>query len=203
MKSKMSAGLWPALKIVYILSALVFIFFMTFSFTAQAQSSFTASVDKDQVSLGDYFQLTFTFEGSQGGKNFHPPSFNDFMVLSGPNQSTRMQIVNGSVSSSISYSYILQPRDEGKFTIGAASIENEGRKFQTQPIAIEVVKGTAQPRSKRSENENPDVRGQIGNNLMKFIPILLSEFLPSISMIGRTVTSTQTTTRRPISILQN
>lgn len=162
----MTAGIRPALKAADILSALISIFLIAFSFTANAQSSFTASVDKDQVSLGDYFQLTLTFEGSQGGKNFHPPAFNDFMVLSGPNQSTRMQIVNGSVSSSISYSYILQPRDEGKFTIGAASIENEGRKYQTQPITIEVVKGTAQPKSRRSENENPDVRGQIGNNLM-------------------------------------
>jgi hypothetical protein len=136
------------------------------SFTAEAQSAFTASVDKDQVAFGDYFQLTFTFEGSQGGKNFRPPAFNNFMVLSGPNQSTRMQIVNGAVSSSISYTYILQPRDEGKFTIGSASIEAEGKKYQSQPITIEVVKGTAQPRSKRSENESPDVRSQIGNNLM-------------------------------------
>jgi BatD DUF11 like domain len=136
------------------------------SFTAEAQSAFTASVDKDQVAFGDYFQLTFTFEGSQGGKNFRPPAFNNFMVLSGPNQSTRMQIVNGAVSSSISYTYILQPRDEGKFTIGSASIEAENKKYQSQPITIEVVKGTAQRRSKRSENESPDIRSQIGNNLM-------------------------------------
>lgn len=141
------------------------IFIAAISFTAQAQNSFTASVDKDQVSLGDYFQLTFTFDGSQSGRNLHPPAFNDFMVLSGPNQSTRMQIVNGAVSSSISYSYILQPRDAGKFTIGAATIEAEGKKYQTQPITIEVVKGSPQPKARQSENENPDARSQIGNNL--------------------------------------
>ncbi|MCI0448038.1 BatD family protein, partial [bacterium] len=135
-------------------------------FTAKAQSTLSASVDKDQVAFGDYFQLTFTFEGAQGGKNLRPPAFNNFMVLSGPNQSTRMQIINGAVSSSISYTYILQPRDEGKFTIGSASIEAEGKKYQSQPITIEVVKGTAQPRSKRAENETPDIRSQIGNNLM-------------------------------------
>ncbi len=136
------------------------------SLTAEAQSSFSATVDKDQVSFGDYFQLRFTLEGSQGGRNFHPPAFNDFMVLSGPNQSTSMQIINGSVSSSISYSYILQPRNEGKFTIAAASIEAEGKKYQTQPITIEVVKGTAQPKAKQAENENQDSRSQIGGNLM-------------------------------------
>ena len=144
----------------------VAILMAAFLFTAEAQSVFTASVDKDQVLFGDYFQLTFTFEGSQGGKNFRPPEFNNFMVLSGPNQSTRMQIINGSVSSSISYTYILQPRLEGKFTIGSASIEAEGKKYQSQPITIEVLKGTAQPRSKRSEDESPDIRSQIGNNLM-------------------------------------
>jgi hypothetical protein len=146
--------------------AFIVILISIVSFTAEAQGVFTASVDKEQVSFGDYFQLTFTFEGSQGGKNFRPPAFNNFMVLSGPNQSTRMQIINGAVSSSISYTYILQPRDEGKFTIGSASIEAEGKKYQSQPITIEVVKGTAQPRSKRAENESPDIRSQIGNNLM-------------------------------------
>ncbi len=142
------------------------IFIAAISFTAEAQSVLKASVDKDQVAFGDYFQLTFTFEGSQGGKNFRPPAFNNFMVLSGPSQSTRMQIINGAVSSSISYSYILQPRDEGKFTIGSASIEAEGKRYQSQPITIDVVKGTAQPKSDRTENESPDVRSQIGNNLM-------------------------------------
>ncbi|MBU1678323.1 MAG: BatD family protein, partial [Bacteroidetes bacterium] len=59
------------------------------------------------------------------------------------NQSTSMQIINGSVSSSISYSYILYPEREGTFTIDKASVELGGRRFETDPLKITVVKGNA------------------------------------------------------------
>ncbi len=53
-----------------------------------------------------------------------------------------MQIINGSVSASASYSYYLQPRSVGKFTIGSATINYNGKNFTTQPLAINVAKGS-------------------------------------------------------------
>ncbi len=129
-----------------------------------AGDTFTASVDNNHVTTGDYIQITFTLEGSTGGKNFLPPSFNDFMILSGPNQSSSMQIINGSVSSSVTYSYVLQPKSEGTFTIGAATIELDGKKLQTDPLQIEVTKGSPRPPSEPSRDG--DVTRQIGNNLL-------------------------------------
>src|SRR5258706_538687 len=74
---------------------------------AMAQGpAFTASVDRNRLGQGEQLELTFSLGGSSGGDNFQPPSFNDFAILSGPNQSTSMQIMNGSVSSSVSYSYV-------------------------------------------------------------------------------------------------
>lgn len=127
--------------------------------------SFTASVDKNQVAMGEQFELTFTLSGATGGKNFRPPSFNDFLTLSGPNSSTSMQFINGVMSSSVSYSYILQPRYEGKFTIGSATIEVGGKQYQTQPITIEVVKGTPKPKQQQRGGEQADISQQIGDNL--------------------------------------
>lgn len=91
--------------------------------------SFVAAVDKNTVAVSEQFtlQLTMNGGGMGGGKNLALPDLNKFMILSGPNQSSSVQIINGSVSSTVVYSYVLQPREPGKFTIGAASIEVGGK----------------------------------------------------------------------------
>ncbi len=127
--------------------------------------SFTASVDKTQVAVGEQLEVTFALNGSSGGANFHSPAFNDFTVLSGPNQSTSMQFINGSMSASVSYSYVLQPLRDGKFTIGAASIEAGGKQLQSQPVAITVTKGAPQPKQQAQQSQSTDIDRQIGDNL--------------------------------------
>lgn len=127
--------------------------------------TFSASVDKNYLAMGEHLEITFTLNGSTGGKNFRAPNFGDFLVLAGPSTSTSMQFINGVMSSSVSYSYVLQPRSEGKFTIGAASIEVGGKQLQTQPITIEVTKGTQKPKQQTSGAEDSNIDQQIGDNL--------------------------------------
>jgi len=128
--------------------------------------TFSATVDKDKLALGDQLEVTFSLNGTGGGNGFQAPAFGDFVVLSGPNQSTNMQFINGSVSSSVSYSYILQPKAEGKFTIGPAFINYNGKKLQTQPITIVVTKGAPpQAQQKGGSANNPDISKQIGDDL--------------------------------------
>ncbi len=128
-------------------------------------ASFEAGVDKNPVALGDQFTLSFTLSnaGVGGGKNMKLPDLGRFHIMSGPNQSTNMQFINGAVSSSTTYSYVLQPKDMGKFTIAAATIEADGKQYATQPIVIEVVKGS--PRQKQQAPPPDDVGAQIGDNL--------------------------------------
>jgi hypothetical protein len=126
--------------------------------------SFSTSVDRNQLALGEQFGITFALSGSSAGNNFHPPAFTDFTVLSGPNQSTSMQFINGAVSSSVSYSYALQPRSEGTFTIGPATIEYGGKQLQSQPVTIRVTKGGAAPKAGKQQ-ESSEIGKQIGDNL--------------------------------------
>lgn len=157
---------------------------ISFSFAASQEGSFTASVDRNRIAMGEQFEITFTLNGS--GKNFQPPSFTDFLVLSGPNQSTSMQFINGAMSQSISYSYILQPRSEGKFTIGAASIESGGKKIQSNSVSIEVTKGSTQPRQQPSQSqEDASISKQIGDNL--FIRVSVDK---SNIFLGEQITAT-------------
>ncbi len=110
---------------------------------AQAQeASFTASVSKNRVVVGEQFQVSFSI--NTNASNFNAPDLNNFITYSGPNQSSSMQIINGSVSQTISINYVLAAKKEGKFTIGAANIQVGNKLLNTKPIVIEVVKGGAQ-----------------------------------------------------------
>jgi hypothetical protein len=113
--------------------------------SANAQK-FTGTVDKTVVGQYDRFQAYFTIDGADVNSlsNFRPPVFSGFKILSGPNQSTSMQIINGKVSGSLTYSYVLQPTSIGDFTITSASIDYAGKTYRTAPINMKVQKGTPQ-----------------------------------------------------------
>ena len=118
--------------------------------------SFSASVDNTTVGQNDRFQVTFTFEGTDINSlsGFNAPNFDGFMVLSGPNQSTSMQIINGAVSASLSYTFYLQPRNLGKYTIGSATIKYKGTPYKTDPITIQVEKGSSGSAAQQNNNQN-------------------------------------------------
>lgn len=136
-----------------------------------AQVTFNASTNK-VVEAGENFKLNFTVNAN--GTNFKPPSLAGFRVLAGPSPSTNrsFQFINGKASQSISntYSYIIQATKVGKYTIPKAQITVDGKIYESNPITIEVVKGSAQ----NSENltktkENISTKDDIfvRNNLSK------------------------------------
>lgn len=124
---------------------LLILVLLLFAGTNFAQK-FNVSADRTIVGQGDRFQVDFTFEGGDvnGISNFRPPRFDGFRILSGPNQSSSMSIVNGKVSGSLSLSYILQPANIGDYTIGSASVDYGGKSYSTQPLKIKVEKGSPQ-----------------------------------------------------------
>lgn len=151
------------------------LFFTILIFVVQfgVAQNFTATVDNTTVGVNERFQLNFTFEGKDINslKNFSPPSFNNFKVLSGPNQSTSMQIINGVSSSSLTLSYILLSNSLGTFSIGSASIQYDGKTYSTSPIKITIVQGTAKPKEEKQSGvsdqeiaENLFIRATIDKN---------------------------------------
>lgn len=135
--------------------------------TAVAQDpTFEATVDKNPVAVDDRFTLSFVLSnaGVRGGQNLRLPNLDRFHILSGPSTSSSVQIVNGAFSSTMTYSYVLQPKDPGKFTIGAATIEAGGKTLSTAPLTIEVVKGTGRPKAQQP-GVSGDVADQLSENL--------------------------------------
>jgi hypothetical protein len=116
--------------------------------------TFTASADPARVAAGEQFQVTFTFTGSDynSARNFKAPDFAQFVVISGPNQSTNMQWVNGRMSASIGYTYILYARQSGRIMIGPASIEYKGKTLRSDPVQIEVSQGKPKQQSQPDQS---------------------------------------------------
>jgi hypothetical protein len=135
-----------------------FLLLLIMNYAVHSQS-FTASVDRSKVGENEQFQVTFTFSGEEVNalKDFKAPDFNrEFLLLSGPNHSTSMQIINGAVSASRSFSFYLQPRSTGSFTIGSASIIYKEQTLKSEPIRIEVVRGSSSPQQNQRQNQTDD-----------------------------------------------
>ncbi len=105
---------------------------------AQGRPVFTASADARQILLNSFVEVTFTLEDAEG-RNFQPPAFKDFTVVSGPNRSATTTFINGKLMTSSGYGYTLKPRRLGKLTIGPAGIQANGKTLYTEPLAIEVL----------------------------------------------------------------
>jgi hypothetical protein len=105
---------------------------------------FKATVDQTTVGQNEKFKVYFEFSGGDYNKvkNFRAPSFKGLKVLSGPNQSTSMQFINGKMSASITYSYILASAKIGTYKIESASIYFEDKVLSSEPITIEVKKAS-------------------------------------------------------------
>ena len=117
---------------------------MLISLALSAQTSFTVDVPR-VVGSDENFRLVFIAEGEPS--SFNPPQLKDFDVLAGPSTSTMTstQIINGKRTDSyqVSYTYILQARSVGTFSIPSASAVIGGKTYHTNPVSVEVVKGDA------------------------------------------------------------
>lgn len=120
------------------------IFILTLIFTslgifAQKEASFSAKVNKDEVLMGNYIKIEFTLNNING--KFEAPQFEDFTIVSGPNTSSSMYVVNGKTSSKLTYTYYLKPKKEGEIFIENAYVtdeQNSELNFESSPIKIIV-----------------------------------------------------------------
>ncbi|MCK5215944.1 MAG: protein BatD [Candidatus Omnitrophica bacterium] len=97
-----------------------------------------AVVDRNKVELGSAFNFSLKIDGSQGLEPVKLPPIEGLeSSFIGP--STRISIVNGQYSKSVSFNYNMYPIKIGRFEIPSLQIKIEGDVYQTQSIPIEVV----------------------------------------------------------------
>lgn len=98
---------------------------------------FIATASTREVPVNYTFDITYSVENGDL-KKFNPPRFENFDAY-GPAQSTNVSIVNGKMSKSVSYTYTLQPKKQGEFTIPPATAIVNGNEMTSNPINIVVT----------------------------------------------------------------
>ena len=143
-------------KIKYIIAVLFPLFLFININRAQ---SFYSQVSSKKVQVGVPFEYSVVFTINTG--NYTPPNFKDFDVISGPNQSSSYQNVNGVGSQQIIISYGLVAKREGKFTIGPSSTMSGSQKLETEAINVEVVKGNINSNDNETQNTSKNSSGDL------------------------------------------
>lgn len=142
----------------YFHKILVSLFLVTAIFfcgSSLAQVKISVVCPQQKIGKNDLLEIQFKVDNASNVDNITPPSFNNFIIVSGPNQQRSVTSINGKVSQSVAIGYSLQPRSTGKFTIGYATAIADGENLKTKPITIEVVAGSVSPQNSRSQNISP------------------------------------------------
>ena len=105
----------------------------------------SAKVSRTTLGVNERLRIQYTID-KQGVDDFRPPNFTNFKIVAGPMQSTSFQYINGKQSFEKSFTYTLQPKAKGKFTIQPATATFGGKTIQSNKVVITVVKGAVKPK---------------------------------------------------------
>ena len=123
----------------------IFIALLAFEGAAQ-NAELNVKVSKNKLGLNQRLRIEFSIN-KQGADDFSPPKFDDFRVIQGPSQSVSQSWVNGKVSFSKSYTYIIKPKRKGELIIGAASIKLNGATLNSKMIKVVVLDPVEMPKN--------------------------------------------------------
>ncbi len=120
-----------------------FLVVLAFSVFPSGAANFTASLDRDTITLGEQAMLSLTFEGGQPS-NMPAPSAPG-LLFGQPSTSTSQNIDfnSGQISSTISITYPVTAGQAGEFTIPAFRANVAGQWLATQPLKLTVQKAGA------------------------------------------------------------
>lgn len=136
---------------------LIFLFTLLAVFGAlkAAEVSFKASAPQAVV-MGENFRLSYTVNAE--AKDLRIPELADFDVLIGPSTSTSYssQVINGNMTTetTLTFTYVLQPKKEGTFNIPPATIKVKGSNYTSNALVVKVL-----PSDKADEAQSHNNQG--------------------------------------------
>ena len=133
-----------------------FLLFLSIATVCYAEDlSISADTDKQEVTLDEQVTLTITVSGNVS--NIPQPDIPDLKGFTAysSGRSQNLSIINGQVSSSISFTYILVPNNTGDYTLGPFSINYKGKAYSAGSINIKVLPRNSQPQAPSQSNARP------------------------------------------------
>jgi len=99
--------------------------------------SVSVLVSADTLYVGNVIGVKYIVENIAG--DFQPPKFGEITLVGGPNVSSSFSMINGEVTQSASYEYILRPEDLGDFVLDAAKVVTGEEDFVSDRVHVIVV----------------------------------------------------------------
>ena len=121
--------------------------------TSGRAASFTASLDRDTITLGESATLTLRFDGETPQTEPTLPQISGLKYGNVFPNSIKLNI-NGVPSSILTLAYPIMPQHEGEFAIPAITATVNGQQLSTSPLKLVVAKASAPtPAAVNSGNE--------------------------------------------------
>lgn len=122
---------------------LIIAFFVLLISNQAFAASFDASINRNEISAGESFQLELSLSGASAKT---APDFSvlekEFTIVS-RGQSSQTSIINGAVSSSINWQLTLVAPKDGRYTIPPVSINTDAGQLKSNALAVTVSKAAA------------------------------------------------------------
>ena len=109
------------------------------------EGSLAATLDREVAAVGEQVAYTVTWRGGNASPGVKLPALPNFVVYQA-GTSRNISFINGSFSASVTYTYLLLPKGPGKFGIGPAEVEVNGKVYRSNSLELEV-RTTPAPRS--------------------------------------------------------
>lgn len=123
-----------------------------------AQESFKARLEDDSVSIGNPVYLYLTFEGARNLAKPDVPAV-DGLRISYVGPSTKISVVNGRTTQSITHTYLVIPKKKGRFIIGPFFADHSGKVFKADQVVLFVSDvpqpAASSPRPAASSSRSP------------------------------------------------
>jgi hypothetical protein len=155
------------------IGSLFCLFVLFSSVPALAAVSVQATVDRNEMSLGDSFTLTVGVNSDESVESKDPraPDLQGFELLnSWQSSSTSQRLVQTArgmefeVQRRKEYNYLLAPRKKGTYSVGAFEVIVDGKVYNTQPITLSVGESGGAPQGQaqgRNGRGRPGARPQV------------------------------------------
>ena len=103
-------------------------------------ATFTATLDRGTVAVGEAATLTLSFEGGEPKTIPVPPPIDNLQIES-QGSSRNLSIINNQISSTISHTFAVIPMQPGEYTIPALPAEVGGQALTSQPLKLVAQRG--------------------------------------------------------------
>jgi len=106
--------------------------------------TFTASLDRDTITLGESATLSLTFEDGSP-RNVPMPANVAGLQIAYVGPSSQFSFVNGETKSTVTYNFTLTPRQAGDFTIPPLAADVGGQRLSSSPLRLKVLPPNSPP----------------------------------------------------------